>query len=391
MKIITILGNNSGRNAGDNAILGNLLDDFALLRSDIHFKIPTLSPDFIRKNFGHHRVEPIGLLPWNLALKNLGWPMYKAMTDTQMVLIVDNILFDRKFYNPFVNNLFSISLFAPFCKKKNIPIILYNGSIGPIDRPAGGRALRKVLENSPLVITRDSRTRELLDRLQINHPEVVIHADCALNTEIPAAGRLDEIIRKEGLFANPHGTIGLNVNAYIDDFNQQGKMNRQDFCKIIAETADRLIDTLNVDILFTVSQIMDMAITRECVNLSRHGQRIRIVGNCDYTYQELAGLLSKVDIHAGLRTHTLIFCAAVNTPMVNINAYPKSAGFINTIGMGDYTITFEHLNTESLTKLILQCWENRSQLRARMKPIVDEEKRKARASVNLVSSILDRL
>ncbi|HSL39222.1 MAG TPA: polysaccharide pyruvyl transferase family protein [Desulforhopalus sp.] len=276
-------------------------------------------------------------------------------------------------------------------RKKNIPIILYNGSIGPIDRPAGGRALRKVLENSPLVITRDSRTRELLDRLQINHPEVVIHADCALNTEIPAAGRLEEIIRKEGLFANPHGTIGLNVNAYIDDFNQQGKMNRQDFCKIIAETADRLIDTLNVDILFTVSQIMDMAITRECVNLSRHGQRIRIVGNCDYTYQELAGLLSKVDIHAGLRTHTLIFCAAVNTPMVNINAYPKSAGFINTIGMGDYTITFEQLNTESLTKLILQCWENRSQLRARMKPIVDEEKRKARASVNLVSSILDRL
>jgi polysaccharide pyruvyl transferase WcaK-like protein len=390
MKTITILGNNSGRNAGDNAILGNMLDDFALLRSDIHFKIPTLSPDFIRKNFGHHRVEPIGLLPWNLALKNLGWPMYRAMTDTQMVLIVDNILFDRKFYNPFVNNLFSIALFAPFCKKKNIPIILYNGSIGPIDRHAGGRALRKVLENSPLVITRDSRTKELLDRLQINHPEVVIHADCALNTEIPAAGRLDEIIRKEGLFANPQGTIGLNVNAYIDDFNQQGKMNRQDFCKIIAETTDRLIDTLNVDILFTVSQIMDMAITRECVNLSRHGKRIRIVGNCDYTYQELAGLLSKVDIHAGLRTHTLIFCAAVNTPMVNINAYPKSAGFINTIGMGDYTITFDALNTESLTKLILLCWENRSQLRAQMKPIVDEEKRKARASVNLVSSILDR-
>jgi hypothetical protein len=29
MKTITVLGNNSGRNAGDNAILGNLLDDFA--------------------------------------------------------------------------------------------------------------------------------------------------------------------------------------------------------------------------------------------------------------------------------------------------------------------------------------------------------------------------
>jgi len=28
---------------------------------------------------------------------------------------------------------------------------------------------------------------------------------------------MDEIIRKEGLFTNPKGTIGLNVNSYIDD------------------------------------------------------------------------------------------------------------------------------------------------------------------------------
>ena len=112
MKTITVLGNNSGRNAGDNAILGNLLDDFALKRSDILFKIPTLSTSFINKCFGHHPVKPIGMMPWNFALKNFGWPLFRAMTNTQMVLITDNILFDRKFNNPFVNNLKSIALFA---------------------------------------------------------------------------------------------------------------------------------------------------------------------------------------------------------------------------------------------------------------------------------------
>ncbi len=391
MKTLTILGNNSGRNAGDNAILGNLLDDFALRRNDIHFKIPTLNPSFIKKNFGHHRVEPIGLLPWNLAMKNLGWPMYKAMTDTQMILIVDNILFDRKFYNPFVNNLNAISLFSPFCKKKNIPIILYNASIGPIERQAGIRALGKVLDVSPLVITRDDSTRELIERLGFNQQEIRVHADCALNTTPPSQTRLDEIIGYEQLFTNDKGTIGLNVNAYIDDFNQQGSMKREEFCRIIATVADQLITRLGVDILFTVSQIMDMKITRECVQNSNHQERIKIVGNCDYTFQELSGLLSKVAVHAGMRTHTLIFCAAVNTPMVNINAYPKSAGFLKTIGMEDWTITFNDVTVEHLLTKIIHAWENRETLREQMKPAVDREKQKARSSVDHVSPILDEL
>lgn len=391
MKTITVLGNNSGRNAGDNAILGNLLDDFSLTRSDIHFKVPTLNPGFIRKAFGHHNVEPVGLLPWNFALKNLGWPMYKAMTDTQLILVVDNILFDRKFYNPFVNNLNAISLYAPFCKKKNIPIILYNASVGPIERKVGVAALQKVLDASPLVITRDQGTKDLIENLGSEHPEIKVHADCALNTTVPSASRMEEIIREKGLFANSNGTIGLNVNAYIDDFNQKGSMNREEFCKIMAGVADNLIDKLGVDILFVVTQIMDMKVTKECVSNIRKRENVRVAGNCDYTYQELAGLLDRVEIHAGLRTHTLIFSAAVNTPMINISAYPKSTGFIKTVGMGDWAIDFAELTIDNLTNLMMKAWENREGLKQHMQPIVNEEKRKARASVQYVSTILDTL
>lgn len=391
MKTITVLGNNSGRNAGDNAILGNLLDDFALVRSDITFKIPTLSTSFINKSFGHHPVQPVGMMPWNLALKNLGWPMYRAMTNTDMVLITDNILFDRKFNNPFVNNLKSIALFAPFCKKKNIPIIFYNSSIGPIDHEVGANALQKVLDSSPLVITRDAQTKTLIEDLKLNHPEIVIHADCALNTKLPSEQRLDEIIAKEALFTNPKGTIGLNVNAYIDNWSETGSLNRKEFCEILGGTADALIEQLDVDILFTVSQIMDMKVTLECVQHSRHKSRIKVVGNCDYTYQELTGLLSKVDVHAGLRTHTLIFCSAVGTPPISINAYPKSAGFLRTVGMGDWTIDFEDLSVDNLTTLMAKAWNEREGLATAMEPIVKLEKQKSRDSITLVTNILDAL
>ena len=391
MKTITVLGNNSGRNVGDNAILGNLLDDFALERSDILFQIPTLNTRFIKTHFGHHPVRPMGMMPWNFALKNFGWPLYRAMTKTQMVLVTDNILFDRKFNNPLVNNLKSIAFFSSFCKKKGIPIVLYNSSIGPIDHEVGKAALQQVLDCCPLVITRDMQTRELIENLQLRYPEIVVHADCALNTQLPSELRLQEIIRKEDLFKGPNGTVGLNVNAYIDDWSQTGSLSREDFCKIIAGAADKLIDDLDVDVLFTVTQIMDMKITRECVQHIRRRDRVRVVGNKDYTYQELTGLLSKVGVHAGLRTHTLIFCSAVGTPMISINAYPKSSGFLKTIGMGDWTIDFDSLSPENLAGIMKRAWNARDELSAAMKPVVEKEKKKSRDSVRLVTGILDTL
>ena len=391
MRTITVLGNNSGRNAGDNAILGNLLDDFALLRRDIHFKIPSLDPSFIRKHFGHHSVEPMGLMPWNLAVKNFGLPLYLAMTRTEMVLITDNILFDRKFNNPLVNYLKSIALFSGSCRKRGIPIVFYNASIGPIDHAVGREALQKVMDASKLVIARDFNTRDLIEKLKISHPEIVINADCALNTPVPSAARMTEIIDKEDLFKSPQGTIGMNVNSYVDNWSKPGLLNRKDFVRIIAGTVDNLIEKLGVDVLFTVTQVMDLKITEECMQQVRNRDKVRVVTNSQYTYQELAGLLQKLQIHAGLRTHTLIFCAAVNTPMVNINAYPKSAGFMQTVGQGDWTVNFEDLSVDYLTTTMLKAWERRDQTRKEMLPLVNVEKAKARDSVRLVSDLLDNL
>ena len=248
-----------------------------------------------------------------------------------------------------------------------------------------------MLDVSPLVITRDEQTKKLIENKNLSHPEIVVHADCALNTQVPSSQRLDEIIAKESLFTNTKGTIGFNVNAYIDNWSETGTLNRKKFCAVIAGAADDLIEKLDIDILFTVSQIMDMKVTLECIQQSRYQSRIKVVGNCDYTYQELTGLLGNVDVHAGLRTHTLIFCSAIGTPSISINAYPKSAGFLKTIGMGDWTIDFADLSIENLSNIIAKCWKNRHSLAEKMIPVVELEKKKSRDSVDMVSKILDTL
>ncbi len=388
MRQITVLGNNSGRNAGDAAILGNLLRDVSDEFSDILFKVPTTHPGFIRDNFGEFNVKPVPLLPWYGALKNFGLPLAVAMLNTDLILICDNILFDRKFYNPLFNNLASISLVAPFCKRRNIPIVMYNCSIGPIDFPYGKKALQKVLDASDLVITRDRQTGELLDQLELRYPELIQHADCALNTEPTAGAQLQRIIETEGLFQNPNGTIGFNVNAYIDNWSMTGVYSQDDFCRVVGESVDRIIEAFDVDVLFVCTQIMDLENTGRCIGYSSHKDRIKVVSNKTYTYQDLAALLGRLELHIGLRTHTLIFCAAVGTPMVDISSYPKSRGFMRTIGQEDRFIAFENLNPDHILSVVGDVWDHRAGIREAMQPTVMEEKRKASASARLLRKYL---
>ena len=78
MKKICVLGNFSGRNAGDAAILGGLLEDVSSRYPDTLFTVPTINTGFVRRAFSRYRVKPVSLMPWNLSLKILGLPVFTS-------------------------------------------------------------------------------------------------------------------------------------------------------------------------------------------------------------------------------------------------------------------------------------------------------------------------
>lgn len=393
MKRVTVLGNFSGRNAGDNAILGNLLDDITEKYSNIKFLIPTWSVGFVNKHFGHHDIKAMGLKPWNMAFKILGYPTYKSMIDTDLILITDNILFDRKYFNPLFNYLSTIALFAPMSKKRNIPILPYNASLGPITTDRGRIAMQKILDASPYLSVRDQQSKDMLDNNKLKYKKIIDGADCAINTKIIDDSRIDQIAKGEGLFNNPNGTLSFNINAYIDSWQKLMEggegFGREKFVELIAKTLDTIIEDLNVDIMFTVTQVMDITITNEVLAKVNNREKITVIANAKYTYQEITSLLSKCGLHVGMRTHSLILSSAAFTPMITINAYPKSGGYVRTIGQGDWIIDFEEMNLENLMKMIKSGWEKRLETKEKMIPQVKSEQQKAKDVVNLVGELLD--
>ncbi|NWF90233.1 MAG: polysaccharide pyruvyl transferase family protein [Ignavibacteriaceae bacterium] len=392
MKKITVLGNFSGRNAGDNAILGNLMDDISEKYSGVKYLIPTFNAGFVKRHFSHHNIEAMNLMPWNGAFKIFGWPTYKAMTNCDVVLITDNILFDRSYFNPLFNYLSTIALFSSVCKKRGIPIIPYNASLGPYTTDRGRAAMQRILDAAPFLSLRDEMSRETLDKNKLKYPKVIIGADCAINTVIPTDEHLNKIIAKESLFTNPNGTISFNINAYIDTWLKLVEggegITRESFVKLIAGTIDNIIQVLNVDIMYTTTQIMDYKIVNETMQYVKNKNRVKVIGNANYNYKEITGLLSKCGLHVGMRTHSKILAAAAFTPMVTINAYPKSVGFVRTLGMEKWIINFKDLSVQRITEIVSEAWKQRAELRAQLIPRVRIEQQKAKQAVDLLNDYL---
>ena len=193
MKKICVIGNFSGRNAGDAAILEGLLNDVYTINKKVKFLIPTINKKFVEKTYQRFPIEAIPMMPWNCSLKMLGVPIFKSVLQSDLVLLTDAILFDRKLFNPLYNYLSTMSVVLPVAKKKRIPIILYNVSLGPISSNLGKICLQKVLDSSEIIIVRDKESIKMLRELNLYHSDIKIGADCALNISLATHNVLEQI------------------------------------------------------------------------------------------------------------------------------------------------------------------------------------------------------
>ncbi len=389
MKKICVLGNFSGRNAGDAAILGCLLKDVSERYENALFEIPTINTNFVRNSYSEYNIKPISLLPWNLSAKILGVPVFRSTLNADLVLSTDAILFDRRLYNPLFNYLWTLSIVLPMVKKRGIPFALYNSSLGPIKTNSGAACLKRVVSSADLVILRDKVSLELMKKLDFTHPNVIEGADCALNSEPVDDQEFERIKEKEGLFESGRPTIGININSYVDKYvSQSGQsFGRDNLTTLYARTVDRLVKDLDVDILFVETQHMDLGIAFETLSKIKNRTRVKLISNKIYSYRQICSVLKRLDLFVGMRTHSLIMASAMGVPVAGINTYPKNRGYMQTIGMDGNLIEFKDLSIDAFFDLIKGVYESKETHRDKMLPLVEQEKNKAAGSADHLKKI----
>jgi polysaccharide pyruvyl transferase WcaK-like protein len=371
---------------GDAAILGGLLEDVSALYPNNLFIVPTIKPSFVRKAYSRYNVRPVSLMPWNLSLKILGVPIFTSTLRSDVILVTDAILFDRRLYDPTHNYLLTLSRVLPLAHRRGIPIILYNMSLGPVKTGKGTDCLRRVLSCADLIITRDAESQDLARRLGVGDEKLRRGADCALNVVASGEERLGEIMRRERFWTDKRPIVGFNINSYLDTDVRAGRkgIDRDYVLRVMGAVIDKTISTLDVNALLVVTQPMDLAISTRLMSRVTHSERIRLISDREYSHGDLATVLSRCYIVTAMRTHCLILASAMGVPVAGIVSYPKSRGYLRSIDLGDQLLEFDAFNEDNLWRFVERTWKDREELRRRLLPAIEREKARARTSAELI-------
>ena len=383
MKKITILGSNSGRNAGDAAILASIIDGVAKLNPDTLFEVPTTNPKFINSNYGHkYKVKPISIMPWNFSVRLLGIPVLRSIARSDLVLITDGIIFDVKLFNPAFNFLITLIFLVPFANLLKKPVVCFCVGIGPITTFWGKLFTKFVGNRCKQIMVREKDSYDLMKELGTT-TKMGIYADIAFtNKTSPIDTKFLDKKRK---------TIGINVTRYCGIWlkGKESKVNKEHIISSFASVIDSLSKELDAQIVLITTQIMDIQFADKIKQQTKNPSSVLLVTNQEYSNHEITHIMSKLDLFLGMRLHSLILASSVGVPVVGLVYAPKVLSFMKLLGLENYSIDLTKINAQSLHMSIKSFWENKETIKKAVSIAIPELKKKANlATEELVNNYL---
>jgi len=402
---ITLLGSNSGRNAGDAAILATIISEISGVFPDVEFEVPTTNPKYIASRYPADLVKPISVMPWNLSLRLLGLPVFNSIRRSDLTLITDGIIFDYRLFNlafNFVPSLVCLVRFANLVKK---PIGCYDVGIGPVRSYWGKRMVRYLCNRLDFIMVREKDSYQLLQDLAVNKPPIDTYADVVFQCKPEPYNRARQILEAEGItvtsdkkidkdtddghvkkYIATKRLIGFNLTTYVDSWLKEGdnKLSRENFMTHIAKAVDHLIDTLDVEILFFTTQIMDIGFTETTIQKVKNNNKVYLIPNSKYTHSEIMGVMKELDLFVGMRLHALIMASTVGTPVIGMVYAPKVKSFVELLGEGARGIILPDVSGERLAAFVSDTWKDKDRMKEALDKKVGELKNKVQESTRIL-------
>ncbi len=389
MKSITVLGSNSGRNAGDAAILSSIVSGVSSLLPDVQFEVPTTHPGYIIKEYPQPMVKPVAVMPWNLSLRLLGAPVFTSIKRTDITLITNGIVFDHKLYNLAFNFVPSLVCLVYYANRINKPVISYNMGIGPLTKKWGKRFTKFIFDRLSLITVRDKDSYNLLREIGVSKP-IEITADSAFLNKPASKERVKEIFKKEKVNSDK-GSIGINVTSYLGSWmgSRSGSLDPKGFKELIARLADDCIKKFDINVVFFATQIMDIGFIKDIMNKMENKDRVFLISNDRFTNDEIMGVMGKMEIFIGMRLHSLILASAMLAPVIGLVYAPKVRSYLKLIGQQNHAVELNTLDYQLLYSLIETTMNSKIEIREQLFPVIDNLKTKAHQSaVKLVNEFL---
>lgn len=386
---LTLIGSSSGRNAGDAAILSGLMDSIDRAYGEqLTYEIPTYRPPYVANEY-QNRAVPISMYPWHGTAGMFGVPTYRSMGRTNGTLIFDNMLFDRKLYNPIFNFMSTMAAFLPRAKRQGKVLGCFNVGLGPIATPRGRTMLRDILDLMDFVAVRDQESLQLMRDVGSTNPNVIITADAAIEVRPAPKERIDAIWKNLG-FSPGEEVLALNVNTYLNTWTEKKSkaMTADEFAAIYAQAADKVLAKLKVPVLFVCTQHHDISITENVMKRMTAAVPKKLFTNVEHNHYEVKGLLSRVGLLFAMRLHASILASSGFTPVAALAFQKKVSSYYNVIGLPEFALSFDRFTVDGIAEHVLNAWSERAQSRAKLEQRIPQLVQQSMLGAELTARVL---
>lgn len=383
---IILLGNNSGNNLGDAAIMSAILDSVSKILPDAEFTVPSIKPEFINKHYSElYKVKGIDVMPWTGSVRLFGIPTIYQMARSDVALICDGIIFGKSIFNPLFNFLITLIFLVPFAKLFNCKLVCFCCGIGPFPNNISELIARWVMNSCDLVTLRERDSVVLAQKIGVKK-EIIEVGDIALVNPVNSYERADVILKENGL--DPDAKyLGVNITRYIDGwlFDPEEKVENKDI--LITSIADAILnargqlDNEFIPLVFS-TQPMDDKISQKLADMLN----TKVIGNSRYISHDIQAVMKKCTLFTGMRLHSLYLASSMSCPIVAMIYAPKVRSYMLQLKTPELGIELKDITRETYRQLIMNSWQNAIEIKAKQQEIVKHLKEKALGASQMLKS-----
>lgn len=362
-KKVLISGYYGFDNSGDDAILKAIVKDFQKMDDKVKILVLSKRPSHTEKMYGIKAINRFQIHDIVKEMKNCdlfisgGGSLLQDGTSTRSII--------------YYLTLIKLALM----NKK--PVMIYANGIGPINKKFNRNFTRKILDKVDLITLRDEDSRYYLKELQVKNPNIYVTADPVFTLEPSNNEKIENIFKAEKIPLDKP-LIGVSVREW---------KSAKNLISNISQAIEYMIKKFGVNVvLIPMHYPEDLEISKKVY------EKITIKGcfvvSEKYSVEDIMGIIRRLDMIIAMRLHSLIYAATQKVPMVGLIYDPKIEGFLKFIEM-KYMCNVENAEVIELCSIIDKAWNNKGNLKTKLKEKEDVFKEKALENVYMALRLIN--
>lgn len=222
--------------------------------------------------------------------------------------------------------------YATMTKK---PVMICSATIGPYQNKFSRRVAKHVLNKVNIITLREDYSRDYLQNLGVDKPDIYLSADLAFLMEPPNKEKIPLMLESMNITSDDRPLVGIAPTAMM-----HSALKQPQYIQLIAELTDFLIEDLNATIIYVTNTYQDAPITQNIYENVKNKHKVRRLP-FNVSASETKGIIGICDVFICSRFHALVASTSLAVPSLGIVAYSwnKFHGIVGKImGQEDYLL-----------------------------------------------------